>query len=258
MDSHLYSLLSYEPGWRYLYATKKTTSEARKLNDKILNRYLDALDKQSFIDDPKLDCAISMKPRSRGQLEALALGGADREQISKVTCTDLEVVDLILRIYFDIDIIKGEPLLRMNIANQEHDKYIRSFKVFAAKYGWKKLLQTYYRKDEFVSEGDGSLTPTSIIEDLLYELSRKITEVGTYTTGSAQSKELVQWMKLTLDTCREVLREDTDEDKSKDSDITKIMENIGRNEKLSFSRESLKFLGNAPPNPKKDISDEDK
>jgi len=73
--------------------------------------------------------------------------------------------------------------------------------------------------------------------------------------ASNQSKELVQWMKLTLDTCRELLKTDTDEDKSKDSDIATIMEHIGTNEKLVFSRESLEFIGDKA-NPKKALGEE--
>jgi hypothetical protein len=230
--------------------------EARALKDKVLDRYLDAQEKQSFSEDPKLDCATSMDVRARGQIEALALGGASPEDIAKYTRTDLEVVNLILDIYFDIGIISDEPLLRMNVANREQDKIIRSFKVFSAKYGWKKLIQTYFRKDEFLKDEDSELSPKGIFEDMLFELQRKITEVGTHSTGTPQSKELVQWMKLTLDTCRELLKTDTDEDKSKDSDISKIMEHVGRNEKLTFSRESLEFVGENP-NPKRSLADGD-
>jgi aromatic ring-cleaving dioxygenase len=255
MNAQLYSLLSYDPGWRYFYATKKPIAEARELKDKVLNEFLDAQESQNFSDFPKLDCAISMEKRSRGQVEALALGGATPEEIAQCTRSDIEVVNYILKIYFDIAPIAGEPLLRMNIANQETDKYIRSFKVFAAKYGWKKLLQTYFRKDEFLKEAESSLTPRVIFEDLLFELSRKITEVGTYSTGTNQSKELVQWMKLTLDTCRELLKTDTDDDKSKDSDISTIMEHIGKNEKLVFSRESLEFIGDEA-NPKRALGED--
>jgi len=257
MDAQIYSLLSYDPGWRFFYATRKTTKEARDLKDAILDRYLDAMENQSFKDDPKLDCAVSMEVRARGQIEALALGGATKEEITRYTRTDPEVVELILKLYFDIEVIADEPLLRMNIANKEQDLIIRSFKVFAAKYGFKKLILTYFRKDEYIKEEDSGLTPKVVFEDLLFELQKKITEVGCTSTGSNQSRELVQWMKLTLETCRELLKTDSDEDKSKDSDISKIMENIGRNEKLSFSRESLKYIGSISPNEVRDNIEED-
>tara|TARA_R110000824_G_scaffold179583_4_gene359836 strand:+ start:49 stop:825 length:777 start_codon:yes stop_codon:yes gene_type:complete len=257
MDTQIYSLLSYDPGWRFFYATKKTTQESRDLNDAVLNRYLDVQEKQSFREDPKLDCAISMEVRARGQIEALALGGASIEEITRYTRTDPEVVDLILKLYFDIEVIANEPLLRMNIANKEQDLIIRSFKVFAAKYGYKKLILTYFRKDEYIKEEDSGLTPKVVFEDLLFELQKKITEVGIASTGSNQSRELVQWMKLTIETCRELMKTDSDDDKSKDSDISKIMENIGRNEKLTFSRESLKYIGTITPNEVRDIPEED-
>jgi hypothetical protein len=254
MDGHIYSLLSYDPGWRYLYATKKPLEVARNAKDSVLDRYLDCQEQQTFSADPKLDCAISMEVRARGQIEALALGGASTQDISKYTRTDLEVVELILKIYFDIEAIRDEPLLRMNIANKESDKIIRSFKVFAARYGWKKLVQTYFRKDEFMKDKDGSLNPRVIFEDLLFELHGKITEVGTHSTGTNSSRELVQWMKLTLETCRELMKTENDEDKSKDSDIARIMENVGINQKLTFTRENLEFVGDAEPNSKRELT----
>ena len=237
MSNKKYSLLSHRPDWRYKAAISgKTTLE--DCTDPLIKRYLVAKS-AGFKQDPELFSVLDMNVEDRGLIEALYLGGASINEISKQTLTTPEVVQLIIDYFFDIGSVRRSPILRAQLANKEMNRVVRSYKVFTAKYGWKKFLEQFYNREEATE------TPPSIPEsqtDLLIELRKKIAELGIFETGTPESKELLAWMKLFLDLMREVRATDWETDREKDTDIGRMMDYLRDNDIMSTNKYSFDVI----------------
>lgn len=249
MAKKKYSLLSHKPDWRYRAAISgKTTLE--DCTDPLIQRYLKAKS-EGFKKDPELFAIIDMEAEDRGLIEALYLGGASVEDIAKETITTPEVVQLVLDFFFDVGTVRKSPILRSQLASKEMNRVVRSYKVFTAKFGWKKFLEQFFNRDE------AKENPPTIPEsqtDLLIQLRQKVTEMGVFETGTPESKELLSWMKLFLDLMREVRSTDWETDQEKDTDIGRMMAYLRDNDKISKNKYSFDVIVKGTGEGKKDES----
>jgi hypothetical protein len=237
MAKKKYSLLSHKPDWRYRSAISgKTTLE--EVTDPLIRRYLQAKS-LGFSQDPELFAVIDMDAEDRGLIEALYLGGANIDDIAMCTGTVPSVVKLIMEFFYDVDGMRKSPILRSQLANKEMNRVVRSYKVFAAKFGWKKFLEQFLNREEAMVD------PPSVPEaqtDLMIELRKKITELGVYETGTPESKELMSWMKLMIELMRETRAHDWETDREKDTDIGRIMSYLKDNDHLAKGKFSFDLI----------------
>lgn len=231
-----YSFLSHKPDWRYRAAISNSLS-VEECTDQIVIRYLKAK-KKGFSEDPELFCVINMTKEDRGLIEALHLGGASLEEISEYTQTDISVIKLVLDLFFDIGKIKS-PILRMQLAQKEKNRVVKSYKVFSAKYGFEEFIKQFLRKDEL---DEHPTTVKDAYDDLFTELKKKISELGMFETGSSNSKELYSWMKLLLELTREMRENEGNTDVSGDLDIQKLMNSLNKDSETKKKKNSFKHL----------------
>lgn len=231
-----HSLLSHKPDWRFRLARSRE-AEDNPPDDPLIQRYLKART-NGFRHDDELFAVLDMDAEDRGLIEALYLGGANISQICMYTKTTPEVVNLVLDFFFDVSGVIDSPLLRSQLAAKETNRVVKSYKTFTAKYGWKKFIEQFLSRDEALA------SPPTVPEaqtDLLIELRKKITELGIYDTGSQQSKELLNWMKLFLDLTREIRAHDWVTEQEKDTDIGRLMSYLRDNDVLCTSKQTFEF-----------------
>jgi hypothetical protein len=237
MSRKKYSLLSHRPDWRFREAISgKVTID--DCDDKLIARYLKAKE-EGFSNDPELFAIIDMGVEDRGLIEAMYLGGASIDDIALNTLTDPSAVKLVLDFFYDIEGLRSSPLLRSQLAGKEMNRVVRSYKVFTAKYGWKKFLEQFLSREEALEN------PPSVPEsqtDLMIELRKKITELGIFETGSPESKELLAWMKLMIELMRETRAHDWESEKEKNTDIGRIMSYLKNNQSLSKDKKSFELI----------------
>lgn len=247
MTKKNFSLLSFKPDWRHKEALSLQSTEL--IDDPVIRRYVTAkLNK--FENDEELVAIVNMSPEDRGLIEALYLGGANLDQIAKYTMTQRNSVQLVLDLFFDVGAVRTSPLLRTQIALRDSNRTSKSYKVFAAKNGWKDFLKQFFSLEEIMEDAP---TISQTRTNLMVELTRKIRELSIYETGTPQSRELQVWMKLLLELTREMRLHEIDEGPVEDADIKMVMAHLRNNKNVSKDPAQFSYVP-----PMEDLKEEGK
>lgn len=249
MTDKRFSLLSFKPDWRH--DAGRALKAEDETDDPVVKRYIRAKLAGFSSADPELHSVVNMTPADRGLIEALYLGGASVDQIAQNTLTQPDTVQLVLDLFFDVESLRSSPLLRTQLAHRELDRTAKSYKVYAAKNGWKDFLKQFFSLEEIMEEAP---TINETRTTLMVELTRKLRDLGIYETGTPQSRELHAWAKLLLDLTREMRLHEVDEGPSDDGDIKLLMKNLRNNK--SLAKDPTKFNFVAPAEDLKEDEDE--
>ncbi len=130
--------------------------------------------------------------------------------------------------------------MRTQIATRELNRSVKSYKVYAVKNGWKKFVQQFFSNQEIIEEDPPTVPKAQ--QNLLLEISNKLSEMNIYPVGSVESREMKDWSKVLLELSREMRVHDWEIEQEKDLDVNRIMDAIRSNDRIAVERESFNYI----------------
>jgi len=242
MENRRFSFLNARPDWRYREAISISPSiDLESIKDKYIKRFVKSC-REEHINDDKLYEVVTLPYEDRGLIEALTLGGASILEISQVLMTDVEFLEILLALYYDVSKSLKSPVLRVQLAQKEiNSKEVKQYKLYCAKYGWEQFIKEFYSKEELLGDAP-SLTDT--YQSLYIELNRKVTEIGLFPTDSAASQKLLPWITKLLETMRYMKDIESETGPAEETDIGLILKSMRENKKASKPVTDIPFLTN--------------